>query len=951
MRFTCVSICCVSSLFAAAVHAETVQCPDIKDTWLSSCDKECDANMGKAPKIKLKGYQEYGLLDFDVSALKGKKIISATLFISPVGEPKFGKERGSELRWFSISTVSSDWKEGDGTNYTIDSDGEGATFNEASFMKTPWSYPGSHNWDVILGNGNTIRTDVDGGDPKDGWFAIPVDVRIVEALVNKASYGMLLMDGSVFAASNPFISSREGAKPPYLKVEVEAAPAAAPAPKAPADLAAVAAPNSASMDSGAIALTFTVPENAFSYDILVDGKPVPRWQIPFAAKAGSKQTFPIATLPAGQDVKLDFTAVDAAGNKSEVASINLKTSPAITVPKLPAPGWLPKGGSVPKIGDKLSVWAFPEISKLDPQTGEIVQEKNMDTAKFRNSVWDAGAQTIRIPAARGEIAAFQVALEANHVVDVNWKIEGLDGIKVKAFRTWFVKVQNQWQADYAIPLKDGEAVAIPAGDNKILNQKAAVLAVDLIVPETATAGDKTGTLTVSTEGGEVKLKIELVVYDAVIPSETHFIPELNIYGGPFGPAGSQIFYDAFRLAHYYRCTLNRVPHHHNGKTDEDWIPQTGPDGHVTDWADYDKNLGPLLDGSAFKDNPRANVPVPLLYLPFNESYPQSIKAHYKPGDNVPLSGKDWKELHDMLAKSPEQSFDQEYKDAFVNCVQDFVKHYEEKRWTHTIMEGFHNNKFQYGSVMADVNGKQEKVPGMTGTAWTLDEPQQWLDWQALLFYSKLFHKGIAGKKTVNFGFRGDISRPMWQGACMDGYMEVMVGGGAQFSMLPLMKDFVRRTGMKLFDYGGCNGQDRANHNTTAWVLKSYAHGCDGVLPWQSIGGEEALEKGDFIGPKGGADNGNMLIVESHRFGGDVVASFRLQAFRSGAQIAELLRLLEQKKGWSHDFSAALVSQLLPLGAQFKQSNADDAGALKFDDANGDVFVQLKEGILKLLAEK
>ena len=41
---------------------------------------------------------------------------------------------------------------------------------------------------------------------------------------------------------------------------------------------------------------------------------------------------------------------------------------------------------------------------------------------------------------------------------------------------------------------------------------------------------------ISFVAGEVKLKIQLVVYDAVIPAETHFIPELNVYGGPFGSA-------------------------------------------------------------------------------------------------------------------------------------------------------------------------------------------------------------------------------------------------------------------------------------------------------------------------------------------------------------------------------------------------------------------------------
>src|SRR5262245_52678039 len=123
----------IAFVVCASLHAETVQCPCVKDTWISSVGKEADTNMGKAPEIKLKGYQEYGLLDFDVSALKGKKITAVELHIFPVTPPKYAKDRGSDFRWFTVSTVSSPWEEGLGTNYTIDGDGAGATFNEASF--------------------------------------------------------------------------------------------------------------------------------------------------------------------------------------------------------------------------------------------------------------------------------------------------------------------------------------------------------------------------------------------------------------------------------------------------------------------------------------------------------------------------------------------------------------------------------------------------------------------------------------------------------------------------------------------------------------------------------------------------------------------------------------------------------------------------------------------------
>jgi hypothetical protein len=191
--------------------AETLKIPVTADTWLSGSGKEADTNSGKAKIIKQKGYQEFALLDFDVAPLKGKKIVTATLHVAPAGGMKHGgAERGTDLRWFTISTIAGEWKEGEGSVYCIDGDGMGATFNEASFETTLWAYAGSKIYDVTMGNGNSIRCDVDAGDPKDGWLAIPVDKWLVEALVAKATHGLLLMDGNVFISSNAFIHSREG---------------------------------------------------------------------------------------------------------------------------------------------------------------------------------------------------------------------------------------------------------------------------------------------------------------------------------------------------------------------------------------------------------------------------------------------------------------------------------------------------------------------------------------------------------------------------------------------------------------------------------------------------------------------------------------------------------------------------------------------------------------------
>ncbi len=73
--------------------AETIRCPDVKDVWISTQPSEQDYSMGQTETLKLKVLQEMALLGFDVSALKGRQIKSAELFLYPVPSGQ-----GSELQ-------------------------------------------------------------------------------------------------------------------------------------------------------------------------------------------------------------------------------------------------------------------------------------------------------------------------------------------------------------------------------------------------------------------------------------------------------------------------------------------------------------------------------------------------------------------------------------------------------------------------------------------------------------------------------------------------------------------------------------------------------------------------------------------------------------------------------------------------------------------------------------
>lgn len=930
--FLTVTLCHALGLRAG----EPVTCPAKADVWLSSAvAAEKDGNGGKAERMKLKIYQEFGILDFDVSALKGKTIQGATLHIAPAGGEKYSPERGTDLRWFTLSTVSSPWVEGEGTSYTRDEKGKGATFNEASYKTRPWAFPGSKVWDVAFGNGNTLRCDSDGGDPKNGWFTIPVDKKLIEAMICGASYGMLILEGSTGVDRNSYVYTREKKKfAPYLTVTVAGEDKTPPPP--PSAIKLVPSLPDASPTHGAGVLTFTPPDGAFAFMMKMNGQELPRWQTPFAAKAGAPQSVVLEFLAPDTEYKIEIASVDAAGNISAFAEGSGKSSAKASVPALEADAraWHQAQQAAATKTDALKVWAFPESSKLDPLSGKIILEENSAGAETANSVWSAAAGTVRVAAARGEIAAFQVALEALNGNAGEIKVDvALEGIQTKLWRTWFVKIKDTWQAEYAIPLKAGEALSIPAADNKVSGQKAAVVAVDLIVPENIAPGEKSGTVTVWSGGQQVKLALKLFVYDVAIPKEISFNPELNAYSGP-GEAGSEFFFDSFRLAHYHRCTINRVPYSQSGNIHKDWVPATGADGRVTDWSNFDRNLGPLLDGSAFKDNPRAGVPVPVLYLPMFEHWPLPFLKYYDPG--VKTSGKEWKAIHDIKAKPIEESLPQVYQDAFANVSADFAKHAEEKRWNKTKLQCFQNNKHQYAK------------DGPGGTAWMMDEPNEYLDWRALNFYSTLFRQGVAksGAKDIQFVYRADVSRPMWQGSVSDNLMEMtIVPAGVAFDMPYLLREYRRRGKTEFVGYGGANANSRPNLESAAWCVKCYVFECDGALPWQGLGGDSAFDKGD------NPEHGNALVVDARkRFGINAVASLRVHSLRQGAQVAELLRLLEKKNGWGRAHSGLLVSQFIPLATEFKQNFVDDAAAVTFKDLNGDAFVKLKEGILKLLVK-
>jgi len=196
----------------------------IKDTGISSVGRERNGNNGSTHKLKLKGQQEYILLDINTVSLKGKIVTGAVLHVNS------SSSVDAPLMRIGVSSVASPWKEGVLTWYLPQI---GAScFNQAFYKIKNWAYPGSTLVDVVFGKGNTIWKFAESSKPEsDGWQKIAIDPDVVAARAALLSHGFCLSDevGSewsikdgvfeYFLFPNRFLYSRETSKnKPWIEI-------------------------------------------------------------------------------------------------------------------------------------------------------------------------------------------------------------------------------------------------------------------------------------------------------------------------------------------------------------------------------------------------------------------------------------------------------------------------------------------------------------------------------------------------------------------------------------------------------------------------------------------------------------------------------------------------------------------------------------------------------------
>jgi hypothetical protein len=747
---------------------------------------------------------------------------------------------------------------------------------------------------------------------------------------------------------NRFAYSREQSNArPYFVVTTEGEDHQVPG--AVGDLKQAATPEP--LPAGEAVVTWTTPADAAGAGTIgfiarccvggktrwEDGKPLPQYLVPMAGAPGAavrmhirgplgvNGAWPVGRPDANGNVEVrmgpgpDVTtlrdpvtilirAVDSAGNASEPVSCPVTFAPPLAAVKLAAAPPAPAvGGELPRVGgvsvavidalDKVELGTQemlpregppPQVggthtrdrSEAKPQPGRMIPY-HPDAYLYANHLWSAAEKVVRLYAAQNEIVDFQLLLNGA-VKTVAAKLTFDDvGARSEFLRFRSVNIWKGPMPDPLVPL-DAPTVEKPEG------QKYAALVGDVYVPKDARPGVHRGTLTLTVNGEQLSLNVELHVWDFALPDVLSFVPEMNCYGLP---DGQELAY--YRLAHAHRTNLNCLGYSWRGEPrGGGWAPKW--DGRQFDWTAFDRRFGPLLDGSAFADSPRKGVPVNAIYLPLNENWPLDVNKHFKGGY--------W----------ADRAFNPEYERGFTAACAAFAEHFRQKGWTQTLAEFYLNNKVYYK------NDKWSKC----SAPWVFDEPRDAQDFWALRYYGKLFHAGVEPVRgDAQLAFRCDISYPQCQRDFLDGLLDVIVCAGGPFGQYNrLVMDRKQRDHVITYTYGTSNEIDQSNVQPAAWCLEAWGMGADGVVPWQTVGNEKSWKEGDAL----------SLFYPSKD---GPVASVRLKSYRRGQQDVEYLNLLSQASHTPAFAIAEMMRRELKLAGTVRKTSEDDAGTVQYNQVD------------------
>lgn len=921
-------------------------------------------NFGAVEPLWVEGAHYAALLDFDVARARGKKINSARLWLHQEGD--------SPLYSLVVSTVGAGWIEGAGDGTGSQNDASCAAWvrlDPVTGQPVRWAGPGSDITDVIMSQGNTIRSEQPVRRESGGWQSVAIPEGIMHDLVNGGSHGLALVDarGELRHPDGSFVYKRFNSRDsreyaPYIEVELEDAPPGAPHP--PAEVRIEPAIDRAGLQTGAIRLIVSprgegeergsfyqavLSETPFDGTVPDDLPRLPRWLLPRIGN-NSRDTITVTDLPPGARRFAAVRKVDRYGRESEWVTAEGIVSPESGIVSFTAP-------RRPDLGGRIQAWVCGPDEKVNPVNGRLLEENpglyllpgdGDYEYKYSGPLWDARASTVSLDVPRGGTGAFQVIVEPQEssLEGVSIRAEWIDnpaGVRsrhpVRLFRNWYLRGRDGgWRPEVAVP-HEGD-FAIPWTENAVPGQRNQAFLVEYYVPRDCPPGRYRAGVTVGARGLLSRtLRVEINVHRAALPDVLPFIAEMNVYG-PFNDQyglnpDSDEYYAVeekyYRMAHEHLSVMNQLPYRQTGEIRSTGAPILEGEGEsmrVADWSAWEKRWSRYLDGSAFEGTDR-RAPVPVMYLPFHENWPSDLNRYYRftPKDTT-YPGM----INERALKAPplDEAFDQAYEIQWVNVLRQFADYFRGKGWTGTEFHVYLNNKYYW---------KDPKQGGRGVSWWLLDEPYHWSDFEAVGWFGRLFMQAVGEVRDVNFLYRIDVSRPQLQFGLWDGIRSVSYVSPAFYEKNAFLLDRKRRFGEEMRNYGAFNNLEETNLTATAWPLKVWLNHGSGLLPWQTIASDENFER----------FQNTAVFYPGLRFGiRGPLASLRLKACRLGVENAVLMEMLARRNGWSREQAAVAAAAFLNLGGDTVSRFFDDAGQVTFTGLDSRGMVELRRALLRSL---
>ncbi len=553
----------------------------------------------------------------------------------------------------------------------------------------------------------------------------------------------------------------------------------------------------------------------------------------------------------------------------------------------------------------------------------------------KSSVWDGATRRITLAGAANEFVAFQVIVEreskdAAPLKGLHLSVSDLKETKAtgraaglietskssEIFAEWYLNVSSDatnawdaktytgdkhWYPDPLIPmtLPQWQHVDLPDPRLDVADQKCQAFWIDLYIPHKTPAGEYAGNVTVEAEGGfKETLNLKLAVLPFELPDELSMNGEFNCYNGVAGimrlgndsedyRKAEELFH---QMAHAHRCTLNIFPGtpSRRGSTPQQVVkfgfaPALAGEGdaiHVSDWSQFDKFYGKYFSGEAFKNSPRAGVPLQHFYLPFSLSWPSPIDNYFKDKNK--------------------------YETENVKIMREFDAHFVEKGWSKTEFQILYNGKKQWGEP------------------WNTDEPMGADEYAALRMYGDFLVKA-AGKRAVrksSIRYRVDVGTYSRTGKQLDDAVDLRVVNYAVtpeacWGSMPTGREACQKAGESWWYYA--NDASRQRHirvdwslvNALLWGWAAWDLKTQGFCQWDCM----AVNGADPFHLPGPVWNYAQLFYPGNVKPFDClgpIGSLRLKGMRRGVQDYEYLALCAKAHKGEHTATDAILNKYYKL---------------------------------------